>query len=70
MVSGVAAKLLGITNEIIRDCLADFEKIEHRLEPVLSVNGVDYINDSKATMNAAWYALDSILNLLFGYVVV
>ena len=42
------------------DCLADFEKIEHRLEPVLSVYGVDYINDSKATnVNAAWYALDS-----------
>ena len=60
MASGVAAKLLGITNEIVRDCLADFEKIEHRLEPVLSVYGVDYINDSKATnVNAAWYALDS-----------
>ena len=60
MAGGVAAKLLGITNEIVRDCLADFEKIEHRLEPVLSVYGVDYINDSKATnVNAAWYALDS-----------
>ncbi len=61
MAGGVAAKLLGIRNEIIRDCLADFEKIEHRLESVLSINGVDYINDSKATnINAAWYALDSI----------
>ena len=61
MAGGIAAKLLGITNDIVRDCLADFEKIEHRLEPVLKVNAVDYINDSKATnVNAAWYALDSI----------
>jgi len=60
MAGGIAAKLLGITNNIVRDCLADFEKIEHRLEPVLKVYGVDYINDSKATnVNAAWYALDS-----------
>jgi UDP-N-acetylmuramoylalanine--D-glutamate ligase len=60
MAGGIAAKLLGITNDIVRDCLADFEKIEHRLEPVLKVYGVDYINDSKATnVNAAWYAIDS-----------
>lgn len=60
MAGGIAAKLLGITNDIVRGCLADFEKIEHRLEPVLKVHGVDYINDSKATnVNAAWYALDS-----------
>jgi len=60
MAGGIAAKLLGITNTIVRDCLSDFEKIEHRLEPVLKVYGVDYINDSKATnVNATWYALDS-----------
>jgi len=60
MAGGIAAKLLGITNDIVRDCLSDFEKIEHRLEPVLKVYGVDYINDSKATnVNAVWYALDS-----------
>ena len=60
MAGGIAAKLLGITNDIVRDCLSDFEKIEHRLEPVLQVYGVDYINDSKATnVNAAWYAIDS-----------
>ena len=60
MAGGIAAKLLGITNDIVRGCLADFEKIEHRLEPVLKVYGVDYINDSKATnVNAAWYAIDS-----------
>jgi UDP-N-acetylmuramoylalanine--D-glutamate ligase len=60
MAGGIAAKLLGITNDIVRECLSDFEKIEHRLEPVLKVYGVDYINDSKATnVNATWYALDS-----------
>ena len=60
MAGGIAAKLLGITNDIVRDCLSDFEKIEHRLEPVLQVYGVDYINDSKATnVNATWYAIDS-----------
>jgi len=60
MAGGIAAKLLGITNDIVRDCLSDFEKIEHRLEPVLKVYGVEYINDSKATnVNATWYALDS-----------
>jgi UDP-N-acetylmuramoylalanine--D-glutamate ligase len=60
MAGGIAAKLLGITNDIVRECLSDFEKIEHRLEPVLKVYGVDYINDSKATnINATWYALDS-----------
>jgi len=60
MAGGIAAKLLGITNDIVRECLSDFEKIEHRLEPVLKVYGVEYINDSKATnVNATWYALDS-----------
>ena len=60
MAGGIAAKLMGITNDIVRECLSDFEKIEHRLEPVLKVYGVDYINDSKATnVNATWYALDS-----------
>jgi len=59
MAGGIAAKLLGISNDIVRDCLSDFEKIEHRLEPVLKVYGVEYINDSKATnVNASWYALD------------
>ena len=60
MAGGIAAKLFGITNDIVRDCLSDFDKIEHRLEPVLKVYGVEYINDSKATnVNATWYALDS-----------
>ena len=59
MAGGIASKLLGISNDIVRDCLSNFEKIEHRLEPVLKVYGVEYINDSKATnVNATWYALD------------
>ena len=63
MASGIAAKLLGITDEIIRDSLSNFEKIEHRLEPVLKVHGVNYINDSKATnINSVWYALESMNN--------
>lgn len=63
MAGGIAAKLLGISNEVVRECLSDFEKIEHRLEPVMKVYGVNYINDSKATnVNASWYALDSMVN--------
>ena len=63
MASGIAAKLLGITDDIIRDSLSDFEKIEHRLESVLKVHGVNYINDSKATnINSVWYALESMNN--------
>jgi UDP-N-acetylmuramoylalanine--D-glutamate ligase len=63
MASGIAAKLLGITNDIVRDSLSNFEKIEHRLESVLKVHGVNYINDSKATnINSVWYALESMNN--------
>lgn len=60
MAAALAAKAAGITNEVIRKSLETFAPIEHRLEPVLSVGGVLYINDSKATnVDAAWYALDS-----------
>ncbi len=60
MASGLAAKLLGIRKEAIRESLAGFESIEHRLEPVLQVYGIQFINDSKATnVNSTWYALDS-----------
>lgn len=60
MASGLASKLLGIRKETIRESLAGFESIEHRLEPVLSIYGIQYINDSKATnVNSTWYALDS-----------
>lgn len=60
MASGLASKLLGIRKEAIRESLAGFESIEHRLEPVLSVYGIQFINDSKATnVNSTWYALEN-----------
>ncbi|WP_417613078.1 UDP-N-acetylmuramoyl-L-alanine--D-glutamate ligase [Owenweeksia hongkongensis] len=60
MASGLASKLLGIRKEAIRESLAGFESIEHRLEPVLQVYGMQFINDSKATnVNSTWYALDN-----------
>lgn len=61
MAAGLAAKLLGIRKEVIRESLSDFESIEHRLEPVLQIYGIQFINDSKATnINSTWYALDSL----------
>lgn len=61
MAAGVAARILEIRKDVIRDSLSDFESIEHRLETVVTVYGVDYINDSKATnINSTWYALETI----------
>ena len=60
MAAAMAATLLKVRKETIRDCLEDFEGAEHRLETVLKINGVQYINDSKATnVNATFYALES-----------
>ena len=60
MAAALAAKATGIDDATIRNSLKTFKAIEHRLEPVLSVGGVLYINDSKATnVDAAWYALDA-----------
>ena len=59
MAAALAAKATGISDEVIRSSLKTFSPIEHRLEPVLSVGDVMYINDSKATnIDAAWYALE------------
>ncbi|MBR1489515.1 MAG: UDP-N-acetylmuramoyl-L-alanine--D-glutamate ligase [Bacteroidales bacterium] len=59
MAAALAAKATGIDNEVIRNSLATFQPIEHRLEPVLSIKDVLYINDSKATnVDSAWYALE------------
>ena len=59
MAAALAAKASGIENEVIRKSLATFQPIEHRLEPVLSIKDVLYINDSKATnVDSAWYALE------------
>lgn len=60
MAASIVANSLLIRNEVIRESLMDFKNIEHRLEYVATVKGVDYINDSKATnVNSAWYALES-----------
>ena len=59
MAAALAAKATGIESDIIRNSLATFKPIEHRLEPVLSIKDVLYINDSKATnVDSAWYALE------------
>ena len=59
MAAALAAKAMDIDNEVIRDGLATFQAVEHRLEKVLSIKDVLYINDSKATnVDAAWYALE------------
>lgn len=61
LASGIAAKVVDIQDENIRASLGDFSGVEHRLEKVVRVRGVDYINDSKATnVNSCWYALESI----------
>lgn len=60
MAAGLANKLLGIRKETIRESLAGFDNVEHRLESVLQIYGIQFINDSKATnVNSTWYALES-----------
>ena len=59
MAAAIAAKVMDIDNEAIRNGLSTFQAVEHRLEKVLSIGDVLYINDSKATnVDAAWYALE------------
>ena len=60
MAAAIAGKVMKISNETIRQSLTSFQGVEHRMEKVLSVGGVLYINDSKATnVNSTWYALES-----------
>jgi len=60
MAAGIAAKVMDIRKDSIRESLADFRNIEHRLEFVATIHDVEFINDSKATnVNSAWYALES-----------
>ena len=60
LAAGLAANISGIKKEIIRKSLGDFPGVEHRLERVCRVRGVEYVNDSKATnVDACWYALES-----------
>ena len=60
LAAGIASNVAGIKKDIIRKSLSDFPGVEHRLEKVCMVGGVQYINDSKATnVDACWYALES-----------
>lgn len=61
MAAGLSATLLDVKSDVIRAALADFQAVEHRLEYVRTLDGVRYINDSKATnVNSTWYALESV----------
>ena len=60
MAAAISAVSVNIENDKIRKSLSNFTGVEHRLEPVCKVKGVQYINDSKATnVNSCWYALES-----------
>lgn len=59
MAAAIAGKVLNLRKEVIRESLADFQGVEHRLEQVLTVCGINFVNDSKATnVNSTWYALE------------
>ncbi|HEX8517794.1 MAG TPA: UDP-N-acetylmuramoyl-L-alanine--D-glutamate ligase [Bacteroidia bacterium] len=63
MAAGVTGKLVEMRKEAIRESLSDFHNIDHRLEVVGNVHGIEFINDSKATnVNSTWYALESMNN--------
>ncbi len=63
LAAGIAARIVEIRKSIVRDSLEDFENVEHRLEFVAKVNGIEFINDSKATnINSTWYALETMEN--------
>jgi UDP-N-acetylmuramoylalanine--D-glutamate ligase len=60
LASGIASRILEIRKEIVRESLEDFVNVEHRLEFVAKVHGIEFINDSKATnVNSTWFALES-----------
>ena len=60
MASAIAGRIFDLRKDVIRESLIDFKNVEHRLERVIKVHGIEYINDSKATnVNSTWYALES-----------
>jgi UDP-N-acetylmuramoylalanine--D-glutamate ligase len=60
LAAGIAGRIMDIRKESVRESLADFTNVEHRLEFVAKINGIEFINDSKATnINSTWYALES-----------
>ena len=63
LASGITSRILEIRKESIRESLSDFVNVEHRLEFVAKVHGIEFINDSKATnINSTWFALESMEN--------
>lgn len=60
MAAAISASVLGVAPEVIQEALSDFKSVEHRLEPVATIDGVSWVNDSKATnVNSTYYALES-----------
>ncbi len=60
MAASLATRIVDVRKEIIRESLQDFQNVEHRLEFIATINGIEFINDSKATnVNSTWYALES-----------
>jgi UDP-N-acetylmuramoylalanine--D-glutamate ligase len=60
MASAIAGRIFDLRKDVIRESLIDFKNVEHRLERVIKVHGIEFINDSKATnVNSVWYALES-----------
>ncbi len=60
LAAGIAANVVDVRNEVIKESLSDFNALEHRMEFVATVRGIDFVNDSKATnINSTWYALES-----------
>ena len=61
MAAALTGSVAKLRKDVIRESLSDFENVEHRLEPVTRVHGIEFINDSKATnVNSTWYAIESI----------
>lgn len=61
MAAGIAGRILDLRKEVVRDSMSDFQNVEHRLERVATIHGIEFINDSKATnVNSTWYALESL----------
>ena len=59
MAAGITSKIMEIRNEIIKESMSDFQGVEHRMEFIAKVHGIEFINDSKATnVNSTWYALE------------
>ena len=63
MAASIAARVVDIRKDVIKESMSDFQNVEHRLEFVARVHGIEFINDSKATnVNSTWYALESMLH--------